>query len=114
MSESDKNVDSDEEDDNQDLFFVKQLFKSSKMKVKMHMSNMEMWILDYKKKLDQRAQILQLKFIQDISMNDTKKFRDLLCSRVKIERDGSSHEDDSCGGHDLEKDNINEQELITE
>lgn len=68
------------EDD--DLYIHKESFFKSKMIVTLKLKNIELWVMDFKGEPQEKAQILQLKFMSDI-VYDTDYFGKYLhCSKT--------------------------------
>ena len=57
------------------------MFAKSVMNLRVKLQNMELWIMDYKQKDHERAQILQLKFVADLTYNKNNFYSILKCSQ---------------------------------
>lgn len=68
--------------DKKNLYFIKETFFKSVMDIKVKLKNMEMWIIDYNDEPEDRANILQLKFMAEYFYDYSQFGKDMTCSRV--------------------------------
>lgn len=81
---STRNQDDGVKENNQkegNLYFVKQAFWRDIKNIKVKLQNMELWILDYKERDDEKAQILQLKFMSDLFYEQDSFGKNMSCSQ---------------------------------
>jgi hypothetical protein len=64
---------------------VEQNFVKARMNIKLRLKNIELWVSDYTiENQNKKAQILQLKFLSDLSMYQESYCMNLTCIQPKI------------------------------